>query len=491
MSGNRGMRGPLDFLQQVQHTIRIPESSSVELPRGFALLVDHPDFQRLRQVRQLGPIQLVYPGAVHTRFEHSLGVFWASVAYLKGLLHCPAFRDRVEEEDLAALLGAALLHDVGHYPSAHSLEALHSGAFEAPLHEDLSVDLIQGKLTTAVNQEPLGVVIEEALGVDRGRVASLVAKGFTDGLSTTDRLLASIINSAIDADKLDYLRRDSIHMGVPYGRMPDLDRLSASLTVNPSGDRIALTEKGRVSGEIFLFCRHLMFSEAYWHHTVRSASAMFEAALEDYIRREKPSPEALLHLLINHSDDQLMATVARSGGEDSLSTRLVSGLSPRSRRLYKRVLTLDRSRLQRQHLEAYDVIYGMGRKELRRLADRMRGRLAALSGMEVAEGCLLIDTPPRDKDRMDSVEVVYEQGGWQEALPLEEVSQVARGIATDFVKVVKKIRVFVEPSLREALDGKLVEVQRALLEEILVGGQVGGRSTEGGESDASGSSTGG
>ena len=437
------------------------------MPASVSRLVDHPDFQRLRRVRQLGPTHLVYPGAVHTRFEHSLGVFWAAVAYLKGLMRRSAFRDRVTDEDLRCLLAAALLHDVGHYPFAHSIEALHSQAFEAPRHEDLAVEIISGAQSVSSSGPTLGDLLRDELEVDPNRVGRLVKPGSSPNLSKTDRLIASVISSAIDADKLDYLERDSVHMGVPYGKMPDRVRLTENLTVNPAGDRIALTEKGRVSGEIFLFSRYLMFSEAYWHHAVRAASAMIESALADYVRIEQPSVDELTGLLLSLADDELLIAVRKAAGADSTAYRLLEGLSSNTRGLYKRLLTLSRQRDRTRHHAAYDRIYGMDSESLRELSSRLRKRISRRTGRPVHPSELLIDTPPRDKDKPDTVDVIFSTARGEEALPLHSVSRVVAGIADDFTQVVKKIRVFTHPAVRARLDGCLAELEGELLDEIL------------------------
>ncbi len=459
----------LDELSNPERRLRIPDSRSVNLPTGFSAIVDHPSMQRLRRIRQLGPTHLVYPGAVHTRFEHSLGVFSAAADYLIALMRLPAFSDRVGDEDAKCLLAAALLHDVGHYPFAHSLEALHSKAFHTPRHEDLAGAMITGKVRTEHEGPSLRVLIESGLGLDPERVAKLVTHGTSSDLAV-DQLLASIINSAIDADKLDYLERDSLHMGVPYGRMPDRSRLTANLTVNPSGDRIALSEKGRVAGEIFLFSRYLMFSEAYWHHTVRAASAMIEAALDRFIGEVQPSVDELQTLLLTSSDDEFLAAVESLSAPSSSARLLLNGLKPNRRSLYKRGLTVSRQREGTIHHRAYETIYQMERDEVADLAAALRGRVASLIGSEVAPHELLIDTPPRDKDHLDTVELVFGSGSGSEAVPLHEVSRVVKGIGTDFIKVVKKIRVFVNPSVHEALTGASADVESELLEVILDSG---------------------
>jgi HD superfamily phosphohydrolase len=252
--------------------------------------------------------------------------------------------------------------------------------------------------------------------------------------------------------------------------MPDRDRLVANLTVNAAGDRVALTEKGRVGGEIFLFCRYLMFSEVYWHHTARAASAMIEAALADLVAHDRPSPEGLVALLLGQSDDELLATLARSGGAGRLSTRLLAGLSPNARGLYKRVITLNRQREGTERVRAYDALYRLERAELEGLQERLGRLLSGLAAMPVAAGDVLVDTPPRDKDRFDSVLVIGHEGAGTEEAPLEDLSTVVRGIARDFVTVVKRIRVFVRPELRARLSDRRAAVEAALMEEILGGG---------------------
>ncbi|MCA9562601.1 MAG: HD domain-containing protein [Myxococcales bacterium] len=452
---------------RAERTIRIPDRQSVAVPKCFEAIVDHSDFQRLRNVRMLGPIHLVYPGAMHTRFEHSLGVFSSAAAYLRRLSFVPEFRERVDEPDALVLLAAALLHDIGHYPFAHSLEALHSGAFKAPRHEDLAAQMILGRLSSSTHGPSLGDVIEDCLGVPRERVAGIVEHGSSGVLGPVDRLLGSIISSAIDCDKLDYLGRDSYHMGIPYGRMPDRERLLAGLCVNLSGDRIALTEKGRVSGEIFLFARHLMFSEAYWHHTVRSACAMVEAAMADFLASARPSPDGFAALLLGMNDEELLETVRRGGRPGSEAEQLLQGITDHSRGLYKRVLTMSREREETEYHRAYDVIYQMNRPELAALRKDVLEVLRPIVKRTIEPHEVLIDTPPRDKDKLDSIEVIFNGPDGASAVPLESVSRVVRGVAVDFIKVVKKIRVFVSPSVRLSLSGQERVVEQALLELIL------------------------
>jgi HD superfamily phosphohydrolase len=206
--------------------------------------------RRLSRVGQLGLVALVYPGAVHSRFEHSLGVFRLAVAFVDRLQTDEAFASRVTEEDASAFLAAALLHDVGHWPFCHPIEDMRLEEF--PRHESFLREII---LTSQ-----LAEVLSREWGVAPERVASLVEGSADD---PAGRLLASLLSGPVDVDKMDYLTRDSLHAGVPYGRHFDEERLLASLCVAPEGSSLAITSKGVSAAELLVFARYVMFREVY------------------------------------------------------------------------------------------------------------------------------------------------------------------------------------------------------------------------------------
>jgi len=449
--------------------VRIPELRNVGLSRRALAVIDHPDFQRLRLIRQLGPTHLVYPGAVHTRFEHSLGVWEAVRSYLYTLLRDPGFMEAVGEEDVLTLLAAALLHDVGHYPLAHNLEALHHKGEETPRHEEMAGRILSGELTVDRSVPPIGEILEKEWKVDPERVSRLVGSPRDALTDRTDRILASILSSPIDADKMDYLERDSIHMGVPYGRNWDRERFLSSLVLSPEGDRIALSDKGRVSAEIFIFGRYTMFSEAYWHHTVRAASAMAERALADWRARTGIGFEDLVELLFRSSDDSLTAHVHDSSPRDSRARRLMAGLLGGRRRLYKRALTLSMIHLDPRRRASFEMIFSMTASQVTALEKRLLDRLASASRLDLKDGDVIVDTPPRGKDRLGMVPIVLGKGEDARVVPLDRVSMVVRGVAEDFAKVVKKIRFFIEPSVLGRLRSRFRPgtLEDLILEEAL------------------------
>jgi HD superfamily phosphohydrolase len=447
-------------------TVRIPELRNVALTRRVREVVDHPAFQRLRRVRQLGPTHLVYPGATHTRFEHSLGVYSCVRLYLLNLFRTPAFAASVTEEDILTVLAAGLLHDVGHYPFAHNLEALHLKGRDTPRHEEVGGRILQGEIEPLRGDRTIASILKSEWGVDARRVNALCTGDFDGEPDAMDQVLHSIVSSAIDADKMDYLERDSIHLGVPYGRNYDRDRLLASLTLNDDETSIAVLAKGKVSAEIFVFGRYTMFSEAYWHHTVRSAAAMVEAALAAFGSRSDIDGDQMLDVLIRHDDDAFLNWLRDQTPEGSATHYLVDGLIGNTRRLYKRVATFSRIYVEEEKQAAYERIYQMNASEVYDLADRLRARLSYLVERPLHPADVIIDTPPRDKDRMETVEVVYGGGDESRHYQLHELSRVVAGIQDDFVKVVKKIRIFAAPKLAAEL-ADVDDVYEIILDEIL------------------------
>ena len=248
--------------------VRIPPGDTAPLTPRVRALLDTAEMRRLARVSQLGLVTLVYPGAVHSRFEHSLGVYRLALEFLQRLRAEPRFAEVVGDADASAFIAAALVHDIGHWPYCHPIEDM--GLPEIPRHESL----VGGILTRGGIAE----VLESEWGVAPARIAELITGSARD---RAGRILHSLLSGPIDVDKMDYLARDSLHAGVPYGRNFDQSRLLANLCLDERGEGLAIADKGRTAAELMVFARYVMFSEVYWHHAVRAAVPAAAAVIQE------------------------------------------------------------------------------------------------------------------------------------------------------------------------------------------------------------------
>lgn len=226
-------------------------------------LVSTGEFQQLARIKQLGPSYLVYPGATHTRLNHSLGVFHVARRLLDRLAAHPEAPELTLEGG-TAFLSAALLHDVGHFPYTHGFRNL-------PLTEH---EVLTGEI---VREGELALRIREKLKVDPAVVAAIVDQGLPAPQNSEITLYRRLLSGSMDPDKLDYLNRDAYFCGVPYG-LQDID--FALSRIVPDGYRgIGLEESGVTAVENILFSKYLMYRAVYWHRTVRVATAMIKKAV--------------------------------------------------------------------------------------------------------------------------------------------------------------------------------------------------------------------
>jgi len=253
--------------------LRFPEPELIQI-------IEHPWFQRLRYIRQMGPAYLVYPGAEHTRFHHSLGACHLMDKALDELRTKGVAIDK--EEHLAARL-AILLHDVGHGPFSHALED----------------SIVEG-----VSHETLSHMIMQRLNSQMGGLLDKATEIFAH--SYPRKYLHQLVSSQLDMDRMDYLMRDSFYTGVAEG-VVSYDRILQMLTV--CGNELAVEEKGVYSVEKFIIARRLMYWQVYLHKTVLGA----EMLLTNILKRAKElaregtklfATPALHHFLYNQVTEQ-------------------------------------------------------------------------------------------------------------------------------------------------------------------------------------------
>ena len=407
--------------------IRLPEQIDVPVTPRVMRLVDTPAFQRLKSVSQLGFVSWVYPGATHNRFEHSLGVYRLALMFVRRLNSDERFRSTVTHKDVELLLVSALLHDIAHWPFCHPIEDICLP--KIPQHESLAIAQLQ--------TQEISNALKEDWDLTPDSVHALLTK---DVSSTGHQILSSILSGPIDVDKMDYLYRDSLHAGVPYGRNFDTQRLIASLCLNESGDRLAISNKGKTAAELMVFARYVMFSEVYWHHAVRSATAMFQRAFF-MLRTELENAD--LSTLFRCRENEIVG-VMRVLDRNRVSAPLLDGLFGSKRSLYKRWAQFNFS----ENGDLHARIAGKPYSDLVTLSSRVAESVSERISSRVQPHEILVDAPPMGLEVQFDVDVYDSKRGTSRKLG--NVSPVVKTLASrQFDNFVKQVRLFVHPRIAD------------------------------------------
>ena len=265
--------------------INDPVFGFIKIPRGLLLdIVKHPLMQRLNRINQLGLASVVYPGARHTRFQHSLGAFHLMSEAILSLQQKGQF---IFDSEAEAVQAAILMHDIGHGPFSHVLE---------------------NTLISGISHEEISLMMMEQINRDMNGQLNLAISIFKD--EYPKRFLHQLISSQLDMDRLDYLRRDSFFTGVTEGNIGSARIIKMLNVVN---DQLVVEQKGIYSLENYLTTRRLMYWQVYLHKTTVAC----EKVLVNLLRRAKTmahqgqevfASPALAYFLYNDIDAQWFET---------------------------------------------------------------------------------------------------------------------------------------------------------------------------------------
>ncbi|MEW6721955.1 MAG: HD domain-containing protein [Candidatus Micrarchaeota archaeon] len=285
-------------------------------------IIDSEPFQRLRRIRQMSVTNLVYPGANHTRFEHSLGT-----AHLSEVM---GRRLGLGKDDLGKVKLYGLLHDIGHTPFSHEGEDVvrkHIGD-----HEELGKKKITG-----------------------GEIADILSENYDpkEIAAVGESPYGGIIASDLGADRMDYLKRDALNTGVAYGVI-DIDRLVHTLSLREGG--LCVEKGGLEAAENMLLARFMMFSTVYLHRTVRIATAMLYRAIEGAIEDDTIDPRSFADM----DDEGALSAISESGKGGPFAKAL------RARKLFKEVGSFPRAGWSEERARVLEQTLGkkFGRKIL-------------------------------------------------------------------------------------------------------------------------------
>ncbi|VUT26883.1 MAG: Deoxyguanosinetriphosphate triphosphohydrolase-like protein [Candidatus Methanolliviera sp. GoM_asphalt] len=372
--------------------IRDPVHKTIRVDGLCLRLIDTPEMQRLRRIKQLGFSYLVYPGANHTRFEHSLGVMHLA----------DIFSANLDEKERDELMASALLHDIGHGPYSHDSEEIIK-RYTRKDHEDV------GEI---IDKEPIGSILED-FNLKKSEILRTVM-----GESS----LGKIISGEIDLDKMDYLVRDSYYTGVSYGII-DLDRLVQEM--NFYQKKLVIGEGGLQAAESLCVSRFLMSPTVYYHHVSRIAESMFNKALLCMIEEKDLDPYTLRRM-----DDYEIHYRMRRANE--YPHEIIKRLEERD--LFKRAIYVGMNSIDEKKIDEY-----------RRRDERYERELAEAVGID--EKYVIIDVPKYPKTQMgvpvlinDDIKMLDDVSPLVAILEKAEVSNWKMGVYTpkEYREKVKK-----------------------------------------------------
>lgn len=263
-----------EYISDCTEPVRDPLWKNVLFPRSFEPVLTHPAFIKLGRILQLGPTQLVYPGATHSRRAHSIGVYAMALRILQAL---KGIENSMTPEGVRSFLVAALCHDVGHFPYTHSLKELPLVPHEVLAGRILCTEMADAVCKAGACPEKVAAIIDESIVVEDAELL----------------LYRKILSGTLDPDKLDYLNRDAWACGVPYG-VQDVDFILQHITIEQGA--LAVDVRGVMSVEGLLFSKYEMYRAVYWHRMVRSATAMIKQGVFEALQAGALEPEALYNL---------------------------------------------------------------------------------------------------------------------------------------------------------------------------------------------------
>ncbi|MFP4363659.1 MAG: HD domain-containing protein [Spirochaetia bacterium] len=397
--------------------VRDPLWKHIYLSPGLIRIMQTREVQKLSRIKQLGPAHLVYPGATHTRLNHSIGVFHIAKRMISALLR---YSDcaQMTVDGVKAFLTACFLHDLGHFPYAHSLK-------ELPLkeHESLTAEILLEK--------PLREIIRDDVGADPRMVAAIVDENIEHQSSEEILFFRNLLSGVLDPDKLDYLNRDAYFCGVPYG-IQDIDFIISQMRPHRI-QGIAISEKGLAAVENVLFSKYLMYKSVFWHKAVRIATAMIKKAIllgmeDGYIREE---------MLYRIDDDEFYRIFSDIRYAPFELIQMVS-----RRELYKAVVEIPISALGHLPKDTFSIAKrdNLEKEIINRIADETK--------QKVHREEVILDIPEPISFEID----IPIHGGESEQSFSESMTVFTSPVVSGFTRNLRKIRLIVPQHIAQKLD---------------------------------------
>ncbi len=384
--------------------INDPVFGFIKIPRGMLYdIVRHPLMQRLNRINQLGLASVVYPGARHTRFQHSLGAFHLMTEAILSLQQKGLF---IFDSEAEAVEAAILMHDIGHGPFSHVLE---------------------NTLISGISHEDISLLMMDQVNHDMGGRLNLAISIFKD--EYPKRFLHQLISSQLDMDRLDYLRRDSFFTGVTEGNIGSARIIKM---LNVIDDRLVVDQKGIYSLENYLTTRRLMYWQVYLHKT----AVAYEKLLVNMLRRAKylcqqgmtvfASP-ALSYFLQNNVDKEWFDTHAEALTmyEELDDSDLWSAMKA-WKHSDDKILSLLATNMLDRHIFKVEVLDEPPTEEQ---IEELKQKIADAKGVTKEDAAYLMSLNTIQKDMYsvddDSIDILYKDGTIKDISEASEILNVA------------------------------------------------------------------
>lgn len=263
-------------------TLTVSNVENISLTDRVEETINHPLLNRLGSITQLGLMNLLYPSANHSRLEHVVGTFSILCQYVDALKNDPInpiFKQIMDADDVTAVLVCSLVYDIGQFPLAYDINRAEPAIDSA----EFSEEILEGDYRLPDETTPLAEIIEdeEYWNISVERVLDILRADPTKRTGEIkDRILHTLLKGPLGADRIDYILRDSHHLGLNYGRAIDFDKLLDSFTIvfeeknDGTYAALGIHEEGKITAESLGFAHYAMFGEAYWHHTFRAIKSM-------------------------------------------------------------------------------------------------------------------------------------------------------------------------------------------------------------------------
>jgi len=423
-------------------------------------LVEHPTFQRLHNLNQLNFVYMLYSGAKHSRFLHSLSTYEMAKRYIEGLLGDSYFKHLMYKQDFELFLAAALLHDIGQYPLAHAIEDLGDEKFTGVVSGvktdyQMSEYFLKRKLKKE-DSTVADLLGKKEWGIDVERLIRILSRGPRQ--TETDYIIRSMLDGPIDVDKVSYLLYDSYFTGAKYGLGIDLDGfLSSLVAIPPENERhsqIGILDTGVVAAEGVISARYSMFSRVYWHHFNRAIMAMLKyAAAKIFLSPGGVSFLGYINDTFGYSDlDAVRYMHDRLGKVIPLKdTNPLGGLLDGTRSVHRRLLTF--SGRDAKTGPTYRLLTSYDFRGLEGLRLEILRKLGTMLGQGLEDCDVLFDVPKTEK-RRDTLEDLYvsDPEDPKKYKELSSLSGVVRALCQEFEDLTKKCRIYISPGVREKLE---------------------------------------